>query len=109
MFGLLLVLAPLQAAERFDYHSIHKQPVLAAGGIYEGETHLRFGGKARPQDMRGFGQGWRGGSHLLWDGVVGQANTVGFEVAKAGRYALAIQWTLAPDYGVFEVLSLIHI
>ena len=35
--------------------------------------------------------------------MVGQANTVGFEVAKAGRYALAIQWTLAPDYGVFEV------
>ena len=103
MLGLLLALAPLQAAERFDYHSIHKQPVLAAGGIFEGETHLRFGGKARPQGMRGFGQGWRGDSHLLWDGVVGQANTVGFEVAKAGKYALAIQWTLAPDYGLFEV------
>ena len=103
MLGLLLALAPLRAAERFDYHSIRKQPVLAAGGIYEGETHLRFGGKARPQGMRGFGQGWRGDSHLLWDGVVGQANTVGFEVAKAGKYSLAIQWTLAPDYGVFEV------
>ena len=103
LLGLLLALAPLQAEERFDYHSIRKQPVLVAGGIYEGESHLRFGGKARAQDMRGFGQGWRGGSHLLWDGVVGQANTVGFEVAKTGRYSLAIQWTLAPDYGVFEV------
>ena len=103
MLGLLLALAPLRAAERFDYHSISKQPVLVAGGIYEGETHLRFGGKARPQGMTGFGRGWRGDSHLLWDGVVGQANTVGFEGAKAGRYSLAIQWTLAPDYGLFEV------
>ncbi|MEC8895686.1 MAG: hypothetical protein VX675_05135, partial [Planctomycetota bacterium] len=103
ILGLLLALVPLQAEERFDYHSIRKQPVLAAGGIYEGESQLRFGGKARVQDMRGFGQGWRGGSHLLWDGVVGQGNTVGFEVAKTGRYSLAIQWTLAPDYGVFEV------
>jgi len=103
ILSLLLAVTPLAAQERFDYHSIRKQPVLAAGGIYEGETHLRFGGKARPQDMRGFGQGWRGGSHLLWDGVVGQANTVGFEVSKTGKYSLAIQWTLAPDYGVFEV------
>ena len=103
VLGLLLALAPLRAAERFDYHSIRKQPVLVARGIYEGETHLRFGGKARPQDMKGFGRGWRGDSHLLWNGVVGQANTVGFEVAKSGRYSLAIQWTLAPDYGLFEV------
>ncbi|MEE3052653.1 MAG: hypothetical protein VYB34_02850, partial [Planctomycetota bacterium] len=103
VLGLFLALAPLRAADRFDYHSIRKQPVLVARGIYEGETHLRFGGKARPQDMRGFGRGWRGDSHLLWNGVVGQANTVGFEVAKSGRYSLAIQWTLAPDYGLFEV------
>ena len=103
ILGLFMALAPLGAADPFDYHSIRKQPVLAAGGIYEGESHLRFGGKARAQDMRGFGQGWRGGSHLLWDGVVGQANTVGFEVSKTGKYSLAIQWTLAPDYGVFEV------
>ena len=48
VLGLFLALAPLRAADRFDYHSIRKQPVLVARGIYEGETHLRFGGKARP-------------------------------------------------------------
>jgi len=92
-----------QGAERFDYHSIRKQSTAAARGIYEGEIHLRTEGKARPQEMRGYGAGWRGNSHLLWDGVVGESNAVEFDVAKAGRYALAIQWTLAPDYGLFEV------
>ena len=53
--------------------------------------------------MKGFGAGWSGDAHLLWDGEVGDANTVEFEVSKAGKYALAMQWTLAPDYGQFEV------
>ena len=98
-----------QAAERFDFHSIRKEPAASVRGIYEGETHLRTEGKARPQDMRGFGNGWRGDAHLLWDGVVGDVNAVEFEMETRGKYALAMQWTLAPDYGVFEVLSLIHI
>ena len=94
---------PLVAAERFDYHSIRKQPTMSARGIYEGELHLRTEGKARAQGMRGFGTGWRGDSHLLWDGVIGDTNAVEFEVEKAGKYSLEMQWTLAPDYGVFEV------
>ncbi len=92
-----------QAAERFDFHSIQKEPTAAERGIYEGETHLRTEGKARPQDMRGFGNGWRGDAHLLWDGVVGDVNAVEFEMETPSKYALAMQWTLAPDYGVFEV------
>ena len=84
LFILALVM-PLMAAERFDYHSIRKQPTIAARGIYEGELHFRIEGKARVQGMRGFGTGWRGDAHLLWDGVVGDANTLEFEVAKAGN------------------------
>ena len=92
-----------QAAERFDYHSIGKQLTVASQGIYEGELHLRTEGKARPQEMRGYGEGWRGDSHLLWDGVVEESNAVQFDISEAGRYTLAMQWTSAPDYGVFEV------
>ena len=100
---MFLLALPLSAAERFDYHSIRKQAAAKAGGVFEGELHLRTEGKARAQGMRGFGAGWRGDAHLLWDGKVGEANAVQFEVDKAGKYALTMQWTLAPDYGLFEV------
>ena len=100
---IFLLALPLSAAERFDYHSIRKQAAATAGGVFEGELHLRTEGKARAQGMRGFGAGWRGDAHLLWDGKVGEANAVQFEVDKAGKYALTMQWTLAPDYGLFEV------
>jgi len=102
-FACLFVLMAARAAERFDYHSIRKQAAATAGGVFEGELHLRTEGKARAQGMRGFGEGWRGDAHLLWDGKVGEANAVQFEVDKAGKYALTMQWTLAPDYGLFEV------
>lgn len=100
---ILISTIPLSASDRFDYHSIRKQLTVATRGIYEGELHFRIEGKARVQGMRGFGAGWRGDSHLLWDGVIGDTNAVEFEVEKAGKYLLAMQWTLAPDYGVFEV------
>ncbi len=99
----LIVLVSLLAADRFDYHSIRKQSVVVARGIYEGELHFRIEGKARIQGMRGFGAGWRGDAHLLWDGVVGDVNALEFEVKKAGNYSLAMRWTLAPDYGIFEI------
>ena len=91
-----------QAAELFDYHSIRKPAAAAVEGVLEGEF-LQVDGKARTQDMKGFGAGWSGDAHLLWDGVVGDANTVEFEVFKSAKYSLAMQWTLAPDYGQFEV------
>ena len=92
-----------QSAKQFDFHSIRKESSVSLRGIYEGETHLRTEGDARPQDMRGFGNGWRGDAHLLWAGEVGIVNGVEFELDVPGKYALAIQWTMAPDYGVFEV------
>ena len=100
---ILILTVPLSAADRFDYHSIRKQPTVVARGVYEGELHFRIEGKARVQGMQGFGAGWSGGSHLLWDGVVGDSNVLEFEVGKAGNYSLGMQWTLAPDYGIFEI------
>ena len=91
-----------QAAELFDYHSIRKPAAAAVEGVLEGEF-LQADGKARTQDMKGSGAGWSGDAHLLWDGVIGDANTVEFEVFKSAKYSLAMQWTLAPDYGQFEV------
>ena len=32
-----------------------------------------------------------------------ESNAVQFDISEAGRYTLAMQWTSAPDYGVFEV------
>ena len=91
-----------QAAERFDFHTIRKPATTAVQGVLEGEF-LQARGKARPQGMSGFGAGWSGDAHLLWDGVVGDSNTVEFSVGETGKYALAMRWTLAPDYGLFEV------
>ena len=53
---MFLLALPLSAAERFDYHSIRKQAAATAGGVFEGELHLRTEGKARAQGMRGFGE-----------------------------------------------------
>jgi hypothetical protein len=92
----------IKAIERFDYHSVRKQTAVAMPEIYEGEF-LSGAGKARPQDMRGFGNGWSGNSHLLWDGLLGDSSMLEFEVTKAGKYAISFQWTTAPDYGQFEV------
>ena len=92
----------IQAIERFDYHTVRKKTTLSMPEIFEGEF-LSEAGKARPQDMRGFGNDWSGNSHLLWDGLVGDSSRLEFEVAKAGKYAVSFQWTMAPDYGQFEV------
>ena len=103
LFILILTISLSAADRRFDYHSIRKQPTVVARGVYEGELHFRIEGKARVQGMQGFGAGWSGGSHLLWDGVVGDSNVLEFEAGKAGNYSLGMQWTLAPDYGIFEI------
>ena len=79
VLGQVLGQALGQAAERFDFHTIRKPAAAAIEGVVEGEL-LKASGRARPQDMRGFGAGWSGDAHLLWDGVVGDENTVEFSV-----------------------------
>ncbi|MDF1842909.1 MAG: hypothetical protein P1U77_15855, partial [Rubripirellula sp.] len=61
------------AADRIDYHSIRgRQPSMPALGIIEGE-HLTLKGSSRVQNMAAYGPHWSGDSHLLWDGLVGEA------------------------------------
>ena len=70
--------------------------------LVEGES-LAMWGKSREQGMKHYGTHWRGDSHLLWDGVVGDALTTEFNLPKDSRYRLRIQMTGAPDYGVFSL------
>jgi hypothetical protein len=71
-------------------------------GLLEAEL-LRSQGNTRPQDMSHFGPGWHGDSHLLWDGLVDEESSLEFELMEGGKYTLEMQWTMAPDYGIFEV------
>jgi hypothetical protein len=53
--------------------------------------------------MTGFGAGWSGGAHLLWDGEIGQEMTTEFRIEEGGIYQISAQLTLAPNYGVFSL------
>ena len=96
---------PVPAKERVDYYV---QPVrkalVPADGVYEGEQHLLYDPPAREQGMKGFGRGWRGGAQLLWHGTPGQETSVTFEIKKPYKGPLTARFTLAPDYGIFDVL-----
>ena len=96
---------PVQAKDRLDYYvQPTREALVPADGIYEGEQHLLFDPPARVQGMAPFGGGWRGGHQLLWHGEVGDEVSVTFEVKKQYRGPMTAQFTLAPDYGVFDVL-----
>ena len=105
-FTASLVFIDSAAAQpRFDYHSIRgRQPLLMATKRFEGETDFELRGKSRAQDMRNFGALWSGDAHLLWDGVVGESLQTSFEVDAAGVYDLVLQLTIAPDYGILDVM-----
>jgi len=96
------------SSKRFDYHTVRgRQPTNISAGRYEGELHFQVHGtnkaKARPQGMSHYGPDWSGNSHLLWDGPVGDSLHVSFELTAAGIYDMTIQFTLAPDYGRFQL------
>jgi hypothetical protein len=97
-----------RAEQPFDYHTVRgRQPETGAAGgaqtgVREGES-LPRNGTSRPQGMRGFGRGWSGDEHLLWDGKLGDAMRTSFTVDDAGRYRFSLRLTKAPDYGVFNV------
>jgi len=64
---------------------------------------LTLTGKSRVQAMGHFGEQWSGNAHLLWDDAVGQSMVSSFEVESDGVYDIAIQLTVAPDYGLSEL------
>ena len=96
---------PVPAKERVDYYvKPVRKALIPADGVYEGERHLLFDPPARVQNMRGFGPGWRGGHQLLWHGTAGREVSVTFEVKKPYKGPMTARFTLAPDYGIFDVL-----
>ena len=103
--SLALLLGSVGAAlpAPFDYHSVRGREARGpVNGLLEGED-LPKHGKSRTQDMTGFGAGWSGDTHLLWDGEIGQEMTTGFRIEEAGIYQVSAQLTLAPNYGVFSL------
>ncbi|MFN0128871.1 MAG: DUF1588 domain-containing protein [Verrucomicrobiales bacterium] len=86
----------------FDYHSVRgREEKGTPFGILEGE-HLAMRGKSRVQEMEHYGARWSGNAHLLWDGKIGQKMESEFRVVRPGRYRVALQLTIAPDYGIFS-------
>lgn len=75
--------------------TVFEAEALAASGA----VHLS-GGRADVQPMTGFGTGWSGGEQLFWSGgTPGATLELTFEVPAAGRYAIELHLTRAPDYG----------
>ncbi|NQU20382.1 MAG: DUF2961 domain-containing protein [Candidatus Nealsonbacteria bacterium] len=96
---------PIPVAQRVDYYvQPTRKALVPADGVYEGERHLLFDPPARVQPMASFGNGWSGGHQLLWHGKSGEEASVAFEVKQPYRGPMTARFTLAPDYGVFDVL-----
>ena len=103
--SLALLLGSVGAAlpAPFDYHSVRGREARGpVNDLLEGED-LPKHGKSRTQGMTGFGAGWSGGAHLLWDGEIGQEMTTEFRIEEGGIYQISAQLTLAPNYGVFSL------
>jgi hypothetical protein len=92
------------AQTHFDYHTVRgRNPLASAQVRFEGETDFAADGNSRLQQMQNYGKLWSGDAYLLWAGAINDALTNSFEVQAAGTYDIAIQLTVAPDYGTFEV------
>ena len=96
---------PVPAEQRVDYYVQPTRETLVPGdGTYEGEQHLLFDPPARVQGMAAFGGDWSGGHQLLWHGNIGDEASVAFDIKQQYRGPMVARFTLAPDYGVFDVL-----
>ena len=104
-----LLLPPLVSSQEvsnapFDYHSVRSEQSVTEGdsGKWEGES-LSMEGRSRIQDMVNFGPQWSGGSHLLWDGDIGESMNTSFRISAAGKHRITMVLTKAPDYGIFNI------
>ncbi|MEM7232015.1 MAG: DUF2961 domain-containing protein, partial [Planctomycetota bacterium] len=91
--------------QRVDYYvqpERHLAVPIPKDGYYDAETHFVRSDDVRVQGMRHFGAGWRGDAHLLWGAKKGDSTTVEFQVKETGKYEVEIQYTQAPDYGIFQ-------
>ena len=96
---------PVPVEQRVDYYvQPSREALVPADGIYEGEQHLLYNRPAKVQGMAPFGGDWSNGHQLLWQGEVGKAMSVTFEVGQPHKGPMTARFTLGPDYGVFDVL-----
>jgi hypothetical protein len=96
---------PVPVTDRVGYWI--RPPVYRASDAIEGES-LQVIGKpehrARAQQMQDFGNGWSGESQLFWTPArTGETLELRLPPQKAGKYQLIARYTLAPDYGIFQV------
>lgn len=90
-------------AAPFDYHSVRGREAKGpTSRVLEGE-HLAMQGKSRVEEMEHYGARWSGNAHLLWEGKIGQKMESEFRVLRPGRYRVALQLTVAPNYGIFSL------
>ncbi|QEH38880.1 hypothetical protein OJF2_74900 [Aquisphaera giovannonii] len=84
-----------------------KPPIYREPGALEGEAlkvRSRTAGDVSNQPTHAFGDGWSGEDQLWWrpreDGAELELE---LPVERAGAYAISAAFTMAPDYGRFEV------
>jgi hypothetical protein len=96
---------PVPVAERVGYW----QPVQTTkvAGAIEGErlkVLSKSAGNPHEQDLTAFGGQWSNDAHLWWiDARPGDKLELEIPVLKAGKQNLAMRFTKAPDYGIFQL------
>ena len=96
---------PVSVEQRTGYWGPIK--IFKVAGALEGEKLkilAKTGGKARRQDLSGYGPKWSGEAHLWWiEGKPGDTLELAVPVEKTGAYNLKMQLTKAIDYGIVQL------
>ena len=104
LIGATMATSSQTWCQQVDYHAVRgRAPTQPERDRLEGESDLPKRGTSRAQALTAFGPHWSGGSHLLWDGAVGEECSTEIWVEEGGIYDLKFQFTRAPDYGRFEI------
>jgi hypothetical protein len=104
LIGVAMAASPQAKCQQVDYHAIRgRVPTRPEQDRLEGESDLPKRGTSRAQSLTAYGPQWSGGSHLLWDGTVGEECSTEIVVEASGIYDLKFQFTRASDYGRFEI------
>lgn len=94
---VLLVIVPHLAAAQSRQAAAAKMQSIEGEEMASSSSGIRG---VSVQGMSAFGDGWSGGSQLLWTGgASGAAIDLDFDVAQPAAYAVELYFTRAPDYG----------
>ena len=96
---------PGPLSERVGYWT--PVPTVKTKGAIEGESLkviARTAGNPQEQDLTGFAGQWSNDAHLWWtDARPGDRLELALPVDKAAKYAVVMQFTKAPDYGILQL------